>query len=493
VLYLSPFLYILEKCLKNLQIPISIISFIDDGLFISQDKSLKMSNARLFCSYNIMSILLKKFGLVVEYSKTEIFHFSRAQGPFNPPPLDLSMIEKPILSPKNSWKYLGFISNRKLTFHQHIDFYSDRVISSIRYIKLLGNSSWGISPLQKRLLYRSCILPITLYGFQLWFYNHAPLSYSFKAFNKMQRRVAIWILGTFKTSPTEGIETLVGLIPIKSHITKLGGRSQLHTMSLPPNHIIWSLMDSPFSSDKHHHPSSLRCFTEWQKTKIKDHLIDANNRSYSVVSSSSPLYSEFSPGSRIIDTFSNWFSFNLSNKGKNDKNCLHQLDSIVIELSSTTSTAITIMDASIKNNITTAISHMHIPNRSLSKTHHHSVFVMSTEAELFTIRYNINQASSIDNISKIIVTTDSIHAARKIFNILPHPYQIHTTAILEDLCTFFSKNSINSIEFWKSPSCLNWHLYKTVDHESKSSNHTPIFPCKMSWDYSKKTEYDDIC
>jgi len=34
ILYLSPFLYILEKCLKNLQIPISIISFIDNGLFI---------------------------------------------------------------------------------------------------------------------------------------------------------------------------------------------------------------------------------------------------------------------------------------------------------------------------------------------------------------------------------------------------------------------------------------------------------------------------
>ena len=37
-LYLSPFLYILEKQLKNLKIPISIISFIDDGLLIPQDK-----------------------------------------------------------------------------------------------------------------------------------------------------------------------------------------------------------------------------------------------------------------------------------------------------------------------------------------------------------------------------------------------------------------------------------------------------------------------
>jgi len=34
-LYLSPFIYILENRLKNLKIPISIISFVDDGLFIS--------------------------------------------------------------------------------------------------------------------------------------------------------------------------------------------------------------------------------------------------------------------------------------------------------------------------------------------------------------------------------------------------------------------------------------------------------------------------
>jgi len=34
-LYLLPFIYILEKCLKNLKIPISVISFVNDDLFIS--------------------------------------------------------------------------------------------------------------------------------------------------------------------------------------------------------------------------------------------------------------------------------------------------------------------------------------------------------------------------------------------------------------------------------------------------------------------------
>ena len=39
-LYLSSLLYILEKQLKTLNIPISLLYFVDDGLFISQNKSI---------------------------------------------------------------------------------------------------------------------------------------------------------------------------------------------------------------------------------------------------------------------------------------------------------------------------------------------------------------------------------------------------------------------------------------------------------------------
>jgi len=96
-LYLSPLLFILENRFKNLNIPISILSFVDNGLFIVQDKSFHISNSHLFCSYNILSKLLDSFGLIIEHSKTEIFHFSRSQGVFNPPPLDLSLLGGPTL------------------------------------------------------------------------------------------------------------------------------------------------------------------------------------------------------------------------------------------------------------------------------------------------------------------------------------------------------------------------------------------------------------
>ena len=146
-LYLSLFIYILENHLKNLKILISIISFVDDGLFISQNKPINILNSHLFCSYNVLTNLLEKFSLIVEHSKTENFHFNRSQEVFNPPPLNLTLLGGSILQPNDLWKYLGFIFDRKLTFHQHINFYANKSISNVKCMKLLGNSNHGINPL----------------------------------------------------------------------------------------------------------------------------------------------------------------------------------------------------------------------------------------------------------------------------------------------------------------------------------------------------------
>ena len=101
-LYLSLVFHSLENCLKILKIPISIISFVNNRLFISQNKSISHSNANLFCCYNITLSLLTKYSLVVKYGKTNIFHFSRSHRAFNPPPLDLSALGGPVLFSKDT-------------------------------------------------------------------------------------------------------------------------------------------------------------------------------------------------------------------------------------------------------------------------------------------------------------------------------------------------------------------------------------------------------
>ena len=78
-LYISPVFHILEKCLKILKIPVSILSFINDSLFIAQNKSLTISNSILFCSYNVVFSILDKFGLVLEYGKCCSNHLLQRQ------------------------------------------------------------------------------------------------------------------------------------------------------------------------------------------------------------------------------------------------------------------------------------------------------------------------------------------------------------------------------------------------------------------------------
>jgi len=135
---------------------------------------------------------------------------------------------------------------------------------------------------------------------------------------------------------------------------------------------------------------------------------------------------------------------------------------------------------------------MHTYNNPITKTIYHIIYVTSTKAELFAIRCSINQASNHNGISKIIVITNSIHAAKKIFNLSLHPFQVHSVAILTELWKFFLQHWDNSIKFWKCPSYLNWSLHKIINKDSKAFNLSLFFSCKISWDFSKKKECDNI-
>jgi len=82
-LYISPIFHIFEKRTKNLNISISFLSFVDDGLFISQEKTFEKTNAMLFYSYNIITLLFNQFELAIKHEKSEVFLFSRSYRNFN--------------------------------------------------------------------------------------------------------------------------------------------------------------------------------------------------------------------------------------------------------------------------------------------------------------------------------------------------------------------------------------------------------------------------
>jgi len=179
-----------------------------------------------------------------------------------------------------------------------------------------------------------------------------------------------------------------------------------------------------------------------------------NNHFNEVFPSFDPLNSEFSPGDRIIDCFPNCFSFHLFNKSKDQhfKSYIQQLDNLAIESSNTLSNALVVTNASVKNNVASSITHVHIHNKPIIKMLHHTSNIMSIEAEFFAIRCGINQATHLHSILKIIVVIDSIYTAKKIFDPLSHPLQKHAAFILKDLREFFFCHQENVIKFWE---CLS--------------------------------------
>ena len=166
-LYIALIFHILEKRTKIFSIPILIffMSFVDDGLLIIQEKSFEKSNTNLFCSYSIISSLFRQFSLVIKYNKSEVFNFSRLTKNFNPPLLDLRPLGGTILKQKDTWQYLEFFVNRKLLFYHHTHYYANKALSIIKSMKMLYNSVRWLSLMQKCLLYKTFVLPITLYSF----------------------------------------------------------------------------------------------------------------------------------------------------------------------------------------------------------------------------------------------------------------------------------------------------------------------------------------
>ena len=152
-----------------------------------------------------------------------------------------------------------------------------------------------------------------------------------------------------------------------------------------------------------------------------------NDKYNEFLSSFSLFDEEFSLENRLIDSFSDHFSFH--SQSQDVKNHLCNFDNITINISSNLRSFIVISSTSIRNNVTISILHIYLHNKSIIKMIYYIINITTTEAELFTIRYGINQAVGISNIKHIVVITNSLYTAKRIFESSLHPYQIHSTAI----------------------------------------------------------------
>ena len=217
-----------------------------------------------------------------------------------------------------------------------------------------------------------------------------------------------------------GIEAISGLVPIHLHLRKLYGQFLLHESSLLSNHIISNILSSNKMQERSCHISSIDYLTAKQRIWLKSLLIDVDNKHNEFFPSFSFFNKEFEPGNRLIDLFSDYFSFHFHSS--NSKKHIEKLDKITFKALSNSSSTIVVSDTSIKNHVATSISYIHFYNKPVIKILHKAINVTTTEAKFFAIHCGINQAVTNQDVNHIVVITDSLHAAKKIFDSSVHPY-----------------------------------------------------------------------
>ena len=62
---------------------------------------------------------------------------------------------------------------------------TNKAFSTIKSMKMLENSTWDLLSEHKQLLYRICIISITLYRFQLWYFKSALVHQSLNKLKKI--------------------------------------------------------------------------------------------------------------------------------------------------------------------------------------------------------------------------------------------------------------------------------------------------------------------
>ena len=297
-------------------------------------------------------------------------------------------------------------------------------------------------------------------------------------------------MGAFYTLPMDGIEAIARLILIHLHLKKLYDRFLLREFLLPLNHIIKSFITYDNPQSLFYHWTLLTNLTLKQSFCLKSSLTNIDNRYNKIFPAFSLLDKKFSLGNHLHNSFPSHVSFHP--RSQNVKVQICKLNNIVIASSSDPSSYIVVSNASIKNCVATSISYIHSLDWPVVKIYHQAINISTTKAELFAIRCSINQAVSILNIKKIIVITDSLHAARRIFDLSSHPYQLQSTTISHELREFFYKDINNNVKFWDCSSKENWYLHLAVNKDSKSFVSIVYFLSMSSWNFSKKQVCNDI-
>ncbi|KAI5115436.1 hypothetical protein M0805_004381 [Coniferiporia weirii] len=139
-----------------------------------------------------------------------------------------------LVTPSSKIRWLGFFLDDLLTFKPHIRRMAMCAHSTATALRVLRNTLHGLSIFNFRILYKTLILLVLTYGFQLWFTGIHQKSH-LQPLIVAQNQALCLVAGAFKTSPSSGLHHLLAILPIPFLLRHLLVNSAVHLSKLPLN------------------------------------------------------------------------------------------------------------------------------------------------------------------------------------------------------------------------------------------------------------------
>ena len=115
------------------------------------------------------------------------------------------------------FKYLGVTIDNKLSWTTHMKNQVNKAQMALVTGRRMIGHRWGLHPKQVEWLYKTIVRPILTYGSIVWVQSLQRTGIR-KMLDKVQRTACLMITGGMRSTPTAGMEIMIGLTPICTYI-----------------------------------------------------------------------------------------------------------------------------------------------------------------------------------------------------------------------------------------------------------------------------------
>ena len=123
----------------------------------------------------------------------------------------------------NEVKYLGVTINKSLSWNRHIIDRANKCKALLGKCRTLVRRSWGLTPAKLEWIYKAVVRPRMAYGSLVW--AHTINNQVRSQLDKVQRLALLAITRPLRSTPTAGLEVLLGWPPLALHAQEMGLRT----------------------------------------------------------------------------------------------------------------------------------------------------------------------------------------------------------------------------------------------------------------------------